>query len=584
MARSRAAVRLVLALAVALAATAAGAQVQWYEHYQRGLDLAAQASWEPALRELEAAARVEPRPRKRAPTFGRNFVSDYDPHYHLARCLTELDRYPAAALQLRAAYKANVTPRPQLDELRARLERAISERTATAPANGRLAVSTRPVGAHVTLDGAVIGTTPLGPVPVAAGEHVVGLSARGFRPLEARVTVAAAGTYSLDRDLLPEPTPALAAPTAVVPAPTPSAPRRAVPAPAAAAIAAPVAAPESVPPTPVAAATALPAATVPALLAALALAVAAGVLAWRAHRRRLDPAHTPTSVLDATPTQVKAGMAMGAYDLVGILGRGGMGTTYRATRRSDGSEVAVKVPHEGCFTDPTFLARFLREGRLGEQLHHPRIVRILEADEHGGRPFLAMELLAGRTLKQELRERRPLPLRRALGIAADIAEALDYAHVKGVVHRDLKPENVMVLPDGAIKVMDFGIARLEGQEGLTSSQFFLGTPLYAAPEMIEPKGIDHRVDLYSLGVIMFEMLQGTVPFSADSPFKVLQMHQHDPLPARGALPHPVPERVWRVVERLCAKRPADRYPSAEALLVELHALLRDFSSLGVERG
>jgi serine/threonine-protein kinase len=195
-----------------------------------------------------------------------------------------------------------------------------------------------------------------------------------------------------------------------------------------------------------------------------------------------------------------------------------------------------------------------------------------------------MELLAGRTLKQELREHAPLPLRRALEITADIAEALDYAHVKGVIHRDLKPENVMVLPDGSIKVMDFGIARLEGQEGLTSSQFFLGTPLYAAPEMIEPKGIDHRIDLYSLGIILFEMFEDTVPFSADSPFKVLQMHQREPLPPREALPHPVPEAVWRVVERLCAKAPADRYPSAEALLVELHALLRDFSTLGVDRG
>ena len=109
----------------------------------------------------------------------------------------------------------------------------------------------------------------------------------------------------------------------------------------------------------------------------------------------------------------------------------------------------------------------------------PVELRIFEADEHDGRPFLAMELLAGRTLKQALRERGPFAVRRAVEVAADIAEALDYAHVKGVVHRDLKPENVMVLPDGSIKVMDFGIARLEGQEGLTSSQYFLGTPLYA---------------------------------------------------------------------------------------------------------
>jgi eukaryotic-like serine/threonine-protein kinase len=208
-----------------------------------------------------------------------------------------------------------------------------------------------------------------------------------------------------------------------------------------------------------------------------------------------------------------------------MLGRGGMATTFRGRRASDGTEVALKVPHEGCLADPSFLAHFVREGQLGEQLHHPRIVRIVAAGEEGGRPYLAMELLPGRTLKRELAERGPLELRRALEVARDMAEALDYAHLKGIIHRDLKPENVMILPDGSVKVMDFGIARPADQSSLTSSNLFLGTPLYAAPEMVDPRHIDQRVDLCALGIILFEMLEGTTPFVADSPFRVLELHQ-----------------------------------------------------------
>jgi hypothetical protein len=558
------------------------AQAPWYDRYRRGVALADQGSWEPALRELEAAARVEPRARKRIATPGGEVLLDYDPHYHMARCLTQLGRYPAAALQLRSAMRASVTPRPLLEELRARIEEgarkvlAVPTPTPTAVPETLLVVTSEPAGARVAVDGHAAGVTPLPPLPVSAGEHTVRIESAGFRPEEERVTVPPGGTYTLDRELRPLTSAATPAPRATRAAPAPTAPAPPVPTAPVETAAVPSASPALPPATPAPdAERTAPAWLAPALGTALAAAAVGGALWWLARRRRLqNPSLTPTRVLEGTPTQVRAGQAVGAYELTGLLGRGGMATTYRATRAPDGSPVALKVPHEVCFTDPTYLARFLREGKLGEQLHHPRIVRIYEAAEHEGRPYLAMELLAGRTLKQELRASGPFPVRRAVEVAADIAEALDYAHAKGVVHRDLKPENVMVLPDGGIKVMDFGIARLAGQEGLTSSQFFLGTPLYAAPEMIEPKSIDLRVDLYSLGIVMFEMLQGTVPFTADSPFKVLQMHQREPLPPLASLARPVPGPVWRVVERLCAKSPADRYPSAEVLLVELHALLR----------
>jgi serine/threonine-protein kinase len=327
----------------------------------------------------------------------------------------------------------------------------------------------------------------------------------------------------------------------------------------------------------------VPATRSPSLLVgpAVAIGVALLILLWALARRRRERREpTAPTRLEALPTTPVEGPGrLGRYQVVSPLGRGGMATTYQARRLRDGATVALKVPHEFCLDDATFVARFLREGRLGEQLHHPGIVRILEAGEEGGRPFIAMELLAGRTLKHELRERGRFSVRRSLELTRAVAEALDYAHAKGVVHRDLKPDNIMVLPDGSLKVMDFGIARKAGGEGLTSTHLFIGTPLYAAPEMVDPKHIDHRVDLYALGIILYEMLEGDVPFSADSPYRVLEMHQRAPLPRREELRHPVPPPVWAVVERLCEKDRERRYPTAEALLVEISRLLRDLPEM-----
>jgi serine/threonine protein kinase len=263
---------------------------------------------------------------------------------------------------------------------------------------------------------------------------------------------------------------------------------------------------------------------------------------------------------------------VGGYEIFEELGRGGMGTTYRACRLSDQRSVALKVPHQT--GDPTYRERFFREGKLGERLHHPGIVRILEIGEDDGVDFLAMELLAGSTLRQTLDDQPDgLPVDRVINIAHDIAEALDYAHTKGVVHRDLKPENVMVLPGGQVKVMDFGVARIQGQPGLTTSQFFFGSPVYSAPELVEPKSIDHRVDLYSLGIMLFEMLAGQPPFVHESIFRVVEMHQKTPLPVRSSLQPDVPAELWAIVVRLCAKAPDARPATAQALLADLKLLL-----------
>ncbi|HVN76141.1 MAG TPA: protein kinase [Thermoanaerobaculaceae bacterium] len=595
MSRPRARAWLACCAAALLTAVAARAERPWSEHYTRGLALESQGAWAQALLEFQAAARIAPVPENSIRAEDGTTIDEYDPHYHIALCLTELGRPRLAAEQLRRSANAHVTPPAKIQALRKRIQGEIGGRAGgrgevaapeptAAPTTGQLTVDSDPSGATVSIDGAAAGTTPLGPVELAQGAHAVRVEARGFRPVDERVTVTVGETATLVVPLaaVPAATPARAskpqAARPTVPAPT-AVPAAAAPAPTAAAF----------PTSPLPATTAAPAGRQRhplaglAVLLLLALAGATGLGVWLRRRRgaATDLAETTHTVEQERPTiLVETGTKLGAFDLHGVLGRGGMATTYRARRGSDGQTVAIKVPHEGCLSDQTFVTRFLREGKLGEQLHHPRIVRILSTGEDRGRPYLAMELVEGRTLKQEIREHAPFALKRALEITRDIAEALDYAHAKGVVHRDLKPENVMLLPDGTVKVMDFGIARLADQPGLTTSNIFLGTPLYAAPEMVDPKNVDHRADLYALGIILYELLEGGVPFTADSPYRVLEMHMRQPLPAREALPHPVPEPVWAIVQKLCEKDPAARYQHAEALLVELNRMLQNLPVSG----
>jgi serine/threonine-protein kinase len=233
--------------------------------------------------------------------------------------------------------------------------------------------------------------------------------------------------------------------------------------------------------------------------------------------------------------------------------------------------VALKRPHLAFLDDDEFRERFLREAEIGCTLHHPNIVSILERGHVDTVPYFTMELLPGQTLRACLRERGALPVREACRIASQVAEALDYAHLKGVVHRDLKPSNVMVLPDGAVRVMDYGIARAQRFEGITATGAFLGTPDYVAPETAEGNLTDARSDLYSLGVIFYEMLTGKKPFVGETPFATLRMHVSEaPPPLSLVLPGTPPE-LEAIVLRLLAKDPADRYPGAEELLGDLRA-------------
>jgi serine/threonine-protein kinase len=246
-----------------------------------------------------------------------------------------------------------------------------------------------------------------------------------------------------------------------------------------------------------------------------------------------------------------------------------MASVFKVRRRAE--VAALKRPLSALLDDHDLLERFLREAAIGRTLNHPNIVRILEQGYVGRVPYFTMELLGGETL-QDVARRGPLPPRAAASLVVQIAEALDFAHGKGVVHRDLKPSNVMVLPGPVAKVMDFGIARAQRFDGMTATAAFLGTPDYVAPEMIEGKGTEPRSDLYALGVVFFELLTGRLPFTGDAPFAVLRKHCTDEPPVPSSLRPGIPEALDALVLRLLAKTPDSR-PTAEDLVVALHDFL-----------
>jgi len=290
---------------------------------------------------------------------------------------------------------------------------------------------------------------------------------------------------------------------------------------------------------------------------------------------------TPAELLAQLGTQVleaaKSGgeserpESFGDYVLLERVGKGGMASVYKAEK--DGELCALKRPLQGFLEDPEFLKRFLREAEIGHTLHHPNIIRIFDQGAVGNVPYFTMELVRGETLQAYVRRNGALPPRAAAQIIAQVAEALDYAHLKGVVHRDLKPSNIMIGEDGTVKVMDYGIARARRFDGLTMTGSFLGTPDYVAPETAEGKGADARSDLYSLGIVFYEILTGQKPFVGDTPFATLRKHVAEPPTPPTTISPNTPRELEAIILRLLRKSPDERYPGAEELLLELRAFL-----------
>ena len=294
----------------------------------------------------------------------------------------------------------------------------------------------------------------------------------------------------------------------------------------------------------------------------------------RSLRKGTSPSLTPwpdelpgLTLFNVVPREV------GPYRIGEILGGGGMGVVYKAEDTRLGRTVALKFLPPELTRDPVAKARFLQEARTASALDHPNLCTVYDVGEtEGHQLYLAMPCYDGETLRRKV-ERGPLPLPEAMDYALQAAKGLAKAHRQGIVHRDVKPANLMATGDGVVKILDFGIAKLAGEAGLTRTGSTLGTPAYMSPEQMRGQEVDGRTDLWALGVVLYEMVTGRRPFLGEHESGLRQaLLEEEPEPVTRLRPDAPPE-LEQVVRKLLAKAPADRYPTADALVADLRVLV-----------
>lgn len=261
---------------------------------------------------------------------------------------------------------------------------------------------------------------------------------------------------------------------------------------------------------------------------------------------------------------IQPGQMLGPYRIINQIGRGGMATVYKAYQPSVDRYVAIKVLPSQLAESKEFATRFQQEARIIARLEHPHILPVFDYGESEGVAYFVMRYMDAGTLKERMIEGRPLPLQEIDRLFTQLAEALSYAHSRGVIHRDLKPANVLIDAHGNVFLTDFGIAKLleSASPRLTQTDAIMGTPAYISPEQAQGHTVDPRSDIYSLGIILYEMVTGSVPFTAETPLAVLFKHISDPLPPPSLVKPDIPPVIEQVLLKALAKDPRDRFASA----------------------